>query len=95
MKLEDLQLELNVEPELPKRKDYRIGCIGSGFIMRDCHLVAYKDGGLNAYGIASRTYENAKEVAEMHHIPNVYQSWKELVKDPNIEILDIAIPPDK
>lgn len=95
MKLTELDLELHIEPELPKRRDYRIGCIGSGFIMRDCHLVAYKNGGLNAYGIASRTYENAKSVAEQHNIPNVYQSWRELVEDPNIEILDIAIPPDK
>src|SRR5699024_9502710 len=72
-----------------------IGCIGSGFIMRDCHLVAYKNAGLNVYGIASRTYENARGVAEQHDIPNVYQTWQELICDPKIEILDIAIPPDK
>lgn len=90
-----IDLNLNIDPEMPKRKDYRIGCIGSGFIMRDCHLVAYRDAGFNPYGISSRTYENAKAVAELRGIPNVYPSWQALVEDPLIEVLDIAIPPDR
>ncbi|RAP76001.1 Gfo/Idh/MocA family protein [Paenibacillus montanisoli] len=91
------QLDFNtiIRPELPKRKDYRIGCIGSGFIMRDCHLVAYRDAGFNPAAIASRTYENAKEVAELRNIPKVHRTWEELVCDPEIEILDIAFPPDR
>ena len=32
---------------LPRRKDWRIGCVGAGFIMRDCHLVAYRNAGFN------------------------------------------------
>jgi predicted dehydrogenase len=90
-----IDLNLNIDPIMPKRKDYRIGCIGSGFIMRDCHLVAYRDAGFNPYAIASRTYENAKAVAELRHIPKVYKSWAELIEDPQIEILDVAIPPDR
>jgi len=31
-----LDLSLNYLPRLPRRKDFRIGCIGAGFIMRDC-----------------------------------------------------------
>ena len=36
-------IDLNLEhlPVPPRRKDYRIGAIGAGFIMRDIHLVAY------------------------------------------------------
>lgn len=88
-------LNYNIDPQLPKRKDFRIGCIGSGFIMKDCHLVSYRQGGLTPYAIASRTYENAKAVAQAHDIPNIYESWEELIEDTNIEILDIAIPPDQ
>lgn len=87
-----IDLNLNIEPEMPKRKDYRIGCIGSGFIMRDCHLVAYRDAGFNPVAIASRTYENAKAVAELRNIPKVHETWQQLVQDPEIEILDIAVP---
>jgi predicted dehydrogenase len=94
-RLSELDLNLNIEPEMPKRKDYRIGCIGSGFIMRDCHLVAYRDAGFNPIAIASRTYENAKAVAEQRNIPKVHRTWEELVEDPEIEILDIAVPPDR
>ena len=35
-----LDLELNHMPQPPMRRDWRIGAIGSGFIMRDVHLVA-------------------------------------------------------
>lgn len=90
-----IDLNLPITPEMPKRKDYRIGCIGSGFIMRDCHLVAYRDAGFHPYAISSRTAQNAKAVAELRGIPNVYETWEELIKDPQIEILDIAVPPDR
>src|SRR5690349_4807087 len=36
----DPDLALNYLPRLPRRKDWRIGCAGAGFIMADCHLVA-------------------------------------------------------
>ena len=36
------ELALNYLPRMPKRRDWRIGCAGAGFIMRDCHLVAYR-----------------------------------------------------
>ncbi len=91
----DFDLDLNIDPEMPKRKDYRIGCVGAGFIMRDCHLVAYRDAGFNPVAIASRTRANADAVAQMHSIPTVYDSWQALVKDPEIEVLDIAYPPDQ
>lgn len=83
------------EPPMPKRKDWRIGCVGSGFIMKDCQLTAYRDMGFNPYGIASRHRENSEAVAKQHGIPNVYDSWMQMLQDENIEILDIAIPPDK
>ncbi|MFC5703984.1 Gfo/Idh/MocA family protein [Cohnella faecalis] len=91
----NVSLDYNIEPELPNRKDFRIGCIGSGFIMRDCHLVAYRDAGFNPYAISSRTPANAREVAEQRGISRVYDTWQELVADPQVEILDIAIPPDR
>lgn len=36
------ELELATLPEMPKRLDYRIGIIGAGFIVRNCHLEAYR-----------------------------------------------------
>ena len=87
-------LQLDYLPKLPRRKDWRIGCVGAGFIMRDCHLVAYKSAGFNPVAIASRTPDVAREVAAQHGIPKAHESIGELLKDDSIEIVDIAVPPD-
>jgi predicted dehydrogenase len=81
-------------PRLPRRKDWRIGCAGAGFIMRDCHLVAYRQPGFNPVAIASRTIDRAQETARQHLIPRVYPSIGDLLADTDIEVLDIAVPPD-
>ncbi|MEK6239338.1 MAG: Gfo/Idh/MocA family oxidoreductase, partial [Planctomycetales bacterium] len=44
--------------------------------------------------IASRTPSKAREVAERHAIPNVYDSYQELLADKTIEVVDVAVPPD-
>ncbi len=84
-----------ISPKLPKKMDFKIGCIGSGFIMSKCHLVAYRNVAFNPVAIASRNVENAKRTALKHNIPKIHDTWKELVDDSDIEILDIAIPPDQ
>src|SRR5438132_1753869 len=89
-----LDLQLNYLPRLPRRKDWRIGCIGAGFIMRDCHLVAYRQAGFNPVAIAARRPEQAREVAALHRIPRVHASTAELLADRDVEILDVAVPPD-
>lgn len=87
------ELESATVPELPKRKDYRIGVIGAGFIVKGCHLVAYQKAGFYPYAITSKSGVNAKEAAEEFQIPHVYETWQELIDDEQVEILDIAVPP--
>lgn len=87
-------INYSIEPVFPKRKDFRIGCIGAGFIMCDCHLVAYRDAGFNPVAITSLSLEESKTAAARHNIAKVYGTWRELISDPEIEIVDIAIPPD-
>src|SRR5881392_1771781 len=86
-------LDLEIHSPLPRRKDFRIGILGSGFIVNDCHLVAYRKAGLNPVALASRTRANAVKVAQRHGIPKVYDTPGELLDDQSIEILDIAVPP--
>src|SRR5579859_4374201 len=88
-----LDLQLNYLPRLPRRKDWRIGCIGAGFIMRDCHLVAYRQAGFNPVAIASPRPEQARAVAALHGIARVHAGIDQLLADGEIEILDIAVPP--
>jgi predicted dehydrogenase len=89
-----LDLELNHMPAPPVRRDWRIGAIGGGFIMRDVQLVAYQKLGLQVAAIAARRVEQAREVASARGIGRVYDSYAELIADPSIQVLDIAVPPD-
>ena len=87
-------MELNIHSPLPRRKDFRIGILGSGFIVNECHLVAYRKAGFNPVAIASRDSAHAAQVATRHQIPKVCDSYEQLLGDPSIEVLDIAVPPN-
>lgn len=87
-------MDLDYLPRLPRNKSVGIGCIGAGFIMADCHLVAYRQAGFNPVAIAARRREQADEVARRHQIPNVFTDYRELLNHPDVEIVDIAVPPD-
>jgi predicted dehydrogenase len=77
----------------PSNKDFRIGVVGSGFIVRDIQLVAYQNAGYNVVAIASVDPEGAAEVAEARGIQRSYDTIERLLDDPDIEVLDIAVPP--
>jgi predicted dehydrogenase len=79
---------------MPAKKDFRIGILGSGFIVNDCHLVSYRKAGFNPVAIASRSRENAAKVAKRHSIARVFDTYEQLLDDTSIEVLDIAVPPN-
>ena len=76
-------------------RDFRIGCIGAGFIMADVHLAAYAEAGFPVVAIASRTPAKAAEVAKRWGIGRVHDTPEALIEDPEVEIVDIAFPPDQ
>lgn len=88
-----LDLDLRHVPSPPLRTDYRIGVIGAGFIVRDVQLVAYRNAGFDVRAIASDNPDQASEVAEARGVPKAYDDWRELLADPEIEVVDIAVPP--
>ena len=89
-----LNLDLDYQLKLPAGLDrFGIGMIGAGFIIRDCHLPAYAQAGFRVVGIASRTPERAAQVAELRGISAVYRDYRELLEDPEIEVVDIGVPP--
>src|SRR6476646_4594084 len=87
-------MDLRIHPPLPDRRDVRIGILGSGFIVSDCHLVAYRKAGFNPVAIASPNPENARKTESQHSIAKVYDTYEQLLDDPTIEVLDIAVPPN-
>jgi predicted dehydrogenase len=87
---------LGFKPDVEIRcRDYKIGCIGAGFIMADVHLKAYDEAKFPVVAIGSRTAANAKKVADRWGIKTVHKTPEDVVKDKQVEILDIAFPPDQ
>ena len=82
------------DPKL-RCREFKIGCIGAGFIMADVQLAAYTQAGFPVMAIASRRAEKAAEVAQRWNIPTVHPSPYQLIEDPVVEIVDIAFPPDQ
>ncbi len=89
----EIYMDLNIHPPMPRRKNFRIGILGSGFIVNECHLVAYRKAGFKPVAIASRNRANAEQAAARHNIARVYDTYDALLDDASIEVLDIAVPP--
>ncbi len=84
------------QPDVEIRtREYRIGCIGAGMIMSEVHLEAYRQAGFQVVAIGSRTQAKAQEIAERYGIATVHETPEQVIADPNVEILDIAYPPDQ
>jgi predicted dehydrogenase len=80
-------------PDWPERRDWAIGIVGAGFIVRDCHLEAYRSAGFHVDGITARNRNQAESVAELHQIPHVFDRVEELLDEVDVAILDLAVPP--
>lgn len=88
----DLELDhqLKLEPGL---NEFGIAVVGAGFIIRDCHLVAYRQAGFRVVGITSRSPERAADVAEHAGLAAVYRDLGELLADSDVQVVDIGVPP--
>ena len=62
--------------------------------MANCHLTAYRKAGIEPIAITSRNVSSAAEVAARHNIQRVHNNLIELLHDPEVQVLDIAVPPD-
>jgi predicted dehydrogenase len=90
----ELANQLDYKPKLPRDRSLGIGIIGAGEIVREAHLPAYEMAGFNVVGITNRTRARAEQAAEAFAIPKVYDSAKELIEDPDVQIVDIALTAD-
>ena len=85
-------LDVRPNPRDPRRLG--IGVVGSGNIIENAHLPSYRTAGFRVVAITSRTEANARRVAEARGIERVHRSVAELVRDPAVDIVDVALPPD-
>lgn len=81
------------KPQLPPRRDYGIGIVGCGGIVNYAHLVAYRNNGLNVVACYDVNGDAARQTAQAHGIPKVYDALDDLLADPAVAIVDIAVQP--
>ena len=84
--------DVNWRPLLPQRMDMGIGSVGCGGIVQYAHMPAYRKAGFRSVGVYDINREAAESVAAANDIARVYESLDELLADPAVEIVDIAVP---
>lgn len=70
----------------------RVGFIGSGWPNR-VQISVFRLGGLTPQAIASARRENAERVAAAHELPQVFDTWQELIAAESIDIVSVCTPP--
>lgn len=72
-------------------KTYNWVTLGCGVIAHQL-ADAMQQEGRTLYGVANRTYSKAKDFAEKHHIPKVYENIQDIFTDENVDIIYISTP---
>lgn len=85
-------LDIRYRPELPPLHGYGIGVVGCGGIVNYAHLPAYAAHKLNVVACHDVSAEAAQKTAAAHGIGRVHESLGALLADPEVQIVDIAVP---
>lgn len=72
---------------------WRVGIVGIGF-GQHVHVPAFRlDERASVHAICASTPERARAVAARLNIPSAFGGWRELLADPQIDIVGISVPP--
>jgi predicted dehydrogenase len=72
----------------------KIGLIGAGGNTKLRHIPGFQAiDGVEILGVANRTINSGKKVADEFGIPNVYENWIEMLEDPDIDAICIGTWP--
>jgi predicted dehydrogenase len=82
-----------LEHKLPPKIDYGIAFIGCGGIVNYGHIPAYKASNFNMIGGYDLNHESAQKTVEVNGLNKVYGSLDEVLLDPAVHIVDIAVVP--
>src|SRR5690242_19815991 len=81
------------ERKLPPKIDYGIAFIGCGGIVNYGHMPTYRASGFNMIGGYDLNHEAAEKTVQTHGLNKVYGSLNEVLLDPSVQIVDIAVLP--
>ena len=80
---------------MPSVNPVRIGIVGSRF-QADCIAASVRavPDEAEVVAVASPTPGNAADFARRHGVPAAYADWRELLRDPAVELVSITAPND-
>ncbi len=85
-------LDLDYRPRLPRDLGRGIAIVGAGGIVRAAHLPAYRMAGFRVVGLHDLDRGRAAELAADFGVPRVFATLDELLADPDVLVVDIAVP---
>ncbi len=71
-----------------------IGIVGSGAVLDVAHLPVYRAAGIPVPAMWARNARHAERLAKAHGIERSYGTLDELLADPEVAIIDIAVAPE-
>jgi predicted dehydrogenase len=72
----------------------RLGLIGAGRNTRERHIPGFqKIPGVEIIAVANRSRESGQRVADAYNIPRVYDNWRELLEDQDVDAVCIGTWP--
>jgi predicted dehydrogenase len=80
-----------LERKLPPKIDYGIAFIGCGGIVNYGHIPSYKASGFHMIGGYDINSEAAEKTVQEHGLEKVYESLDDILRDPMVQIVDIAV----
>jgi predicted dehydrogenase len=75
-----------------ERKPIRVGFIGTGWAER-VQIPMFRLAGLTIQAVCSGNPEKARQAAQRHQIPQVFETWQALVAADTVDLVTIATPP--
>lgn len=78
-------------PHPPVVKDYGIGIVGCGSIVRGAHLPAYRQCGYRVVSCCDIREDNARGAAEEFGIPHWSTRLEDVLDHPEVQIVDLAV----
>jgi predicted dehydrogenase len=75
-------------------EEIRVGLIGAGGNVRNRHIPGFQQvEGVEIVGVANRTLESSRTVADQFNLSQVYSGWQELLEDDSINAVCIGTWP--
>ncbi len=84
-----------LERKLPPKTDYGIAFVGCGGIVNYGHIPSYQANGFNLIGGYDLNQEAAEKTVQTHGLKKVYKSLDEMLSDPAVKIVDVAVVPEE